>query len=380
MEGTVKASSEPRRLGQLDSLRGIAAFCVVLHHLVWLWKDEVLFDSTDRTREIAGIIFQPISAGHEAVILFFILSGLVLSIPAIERRPQTYRVFILRRITRIYFPYLAALLLAVIGSSFLFGNVTRSVWFHQFWTAPVPRSLLLQHLVFLGSFNMGVFDPPIWSLVHEMRISLLFPVICGMAIAITPLRLLAASMVVSFAFCLYGSHFHQVYSYLLSSHYVAFFVVGICIYYYSGWVRQRFAGLSHKFKYPLLFLSLFFYLYASQVLQADKSLGRHIDTELLGDWLTCIGAAMIIMFALNSGTIRNILLKKSMLWLGEMSFSLYLTHFIVILALVHLLYGRMNFILLLFLCLLTSVVTARGFFIVIERPSMNLGRKISRKL
>jgi peptidoglycan/LPS O-acetylase OafA/YrhL len=89
---------------------------------------------------------------------------------------------------------------------------------------------------------------------------------------------------------------------------------------------------------------------------------------------------MIIMFALNSGTIRNILLKKSMLWLGEMSFSLYLTHFIVILALVHLLYGRMNFILLLFLCLLTSVVTARGFFIVIERPSMNLGRKISRKL
>ncbi len=124
MSETMTATRHSRRLHELDSLRGVAAFCVVLHHVLWLWKDEVLAKSPAPARGLIEILLQPISAGHEAVILFFILSGLVLSIPVLENGAQSYPVFLTRRVFRIYFPYLAALALAVACNLWLFGNVT----------------------------------------------------------------------------------------------------------------------------------------------------------------------------------------------------------------------------------------------------------------
>ncbi len=34
-------------------------------------------------------------------------------------------------------------------------------------------------MLFLRLYNTDQFDPPIWSLVYEMRISLIFPLLCG---------------------------------------------------------------------------------------------------------------------------------------------------------------------------------------------------------
>ena len=54
-----------------------------------------------------SIVNLKVAFGPEAVILFFVLSGFVLSLPAVNGRPQTYPTFITRRIFRIYVPYLA---------------------------------------------------------------------------------------------------------------------------------------------------------------------------------------------------------------------------------------------------------------------------------
>lgn len=71
------------RIGQLDSIRGIAAFCVLFSHLYSVLKGVLpttisfLFTLTP---------FKLFIAGHSAVILFFVLSGFVLSIPILEKR------------------------------------------------------------------------------------------------------------------------------------------------------------------------------------------------------------------------------------------------------------------------------------------------------
>jgi peptidoglycan/LPS O-acetylase OafA/YrhL len=61
-----------------------------------------------------------------------------------------------------------------------------------------------------------------------------------------------------------------------------------------------------------------------------------------------------------------------------MSYSLYLVHFIVLLVLVHVFYGKVNITVLLSLFLVSSLAAARIFFIAVERPCMNLGRKLSK--
>jgi peptidoglycan/LPS O-acetylase OafA/YrhL len=372
------APTESRRLYQLDSLRGIAALCVVLNHLALLWMDEALGRMSASFRGFVAMLLQPISAGHEAVILFFILSGLVLSIPAQQGDAQPYPAFLVRRIFRIYFPYLIAIMLAVLGNWFFFGSVTDSAWFHQFWMTPVHRADVLRHIVMLGSFNAAQFDPSIWSLVHEMRISLIFPVLCWMALAIQPTRLLLLSFIVSLAYIFYGTRFPAYSSYLSSLHYIAFFVAGICIYHHRERIRERFTQLSGDLKSLILCFALLIYAYPGELFAAAHGLGRRIDLQAAGDWFTAVGASLFIVFAMNSDRVGRLLLNGPTRWLGKVSYSLYLTHFIVLLVLVHAFYGKVNILLLLFICLVTSLAVAQAFYVAVERPSMNLGRRLSK--
>ena len=115
--------------------------------------------------------------------LFFVLSGyvLALSLPntSLTNTLKAYPRFIIRRVCRIYLPYLAALAFAV-GSNFIFstgGIADLPTWFNATWRVPISPSLVLEHIVFLGSYDHAAFNTTFWSLVHEMRISLVFPVI-----------------------------------------------------------------------------------------------------------------------------------------------------------------------------------------------------------
>ena len=111
--------------------------------------------------------------------LFFVLSGFVLSLPAVNGRPQTYLTFMTRRIFRIYVPYLAALAVSVACAFWLHGGAVGSGSLSNSWSERVDWHLVGQHILFLGVYNTNQFDPPIWSLVYEMRISLFFPLLCG---------------------------------------------------------------------------------------------------------------------------------------------------------------------------------------------------------
>jgi peptidoglycan/LPS O-acetylase OafA/YrhL len=101
---------------------------------------------------------------------------------------------------------------------------------------------------------------------------------------------------------------------------------------------------------------------------------------LFGDWFVAAGAAAIIVAAIHSNTLRRMLLQRWIVWLGEMSYSLYLTHFIVLLLMVHMLYGRVPLTLLLALYLPASFVLSRMFYVAVERPSMNLGRRLCHRM
>ncbi len=369
-----------KRLEELDSLRGLAALSVVLSHLFGFWRDEVISRSSSGARELFAYLVYPISAGREAVILFFILSGFVLSIPAIKLQAQRYPVFITRRIFRIYFPYLVAIMAAILAAMIFHGNHTQSLLINRPWTEPVTWRAVLDHVLFIGQYDGGQFDPPIWSLVHEMRISLLFPFLCAIVLMLKPGPSLAMAACLSAAAILLNNTFAgqaDWHSATNTMHYAALFVVGIFLARQKDFFRSRYGRMSRNGKLAIGLLSAIFYVYAAVLWQGLVRRLTSYDLFNSGDWLTAMGAAGLIVFSLNSARLRRVLLWPPIHALGKMSYSVYLLHLIVILLLVHLFYRKIPLLLLLTLCLVVTIAVSWAFYRFVELPCISLGRRLS---
>jgi peptidoglycan/LPS O-acetylase OafA/YrhL len=180
-------NNEPEgRLRELDSLRGLAASTVVLHHFGLMWPAWQAHFGPWRLGRFQIAPFYPLYAGHEAVMLFFVLSGLVLSLPYLRGRGQPYPIYLARRVLRIYAPYLPALALSVCGAAIWHGSHDQGNFPVDFWSRPVDSGLVLQHIAFIGVYDSRQFDFVIWSLIYEMRISILFPVLTLLSFAFAP--------------------------------------------------------------------------------------------------------------------------------------------------------------------------------------------------
>ena len=225
---TIDAPARPVRYLEIDSLRGLAALAVVLYHFHMMWKTDAPSVSPSPFLRSLSSLAAPV--GLEAVILFFVLSGFVLSLPAVSGKPQRYLTFVVRRVFRIYVPYLAALAVSVAGAFWLHGPVTHSGWFNKSWSEPVNWHLVGQHLLFLGVYDRSQFENPIWSLIHEMRISLVFPFLCAAVLRLRNRWGLVSALGLTVAAILLERKPFLVDSFQAdSAHYAAFFILGILV-------------------------------------------------------------------------------------------------------------------------------------------------------
>lgn len=180
----VPDSAASSRYHELDSLRGVAAFTVLVFHFAMIFPI-IAADTTARSNMLWLNIFKysPVRilfAGSEAVLLFFVLSGFVLSLQFKPGRSVRYPTFIIRRICRIYLPYVAAVALA-----FTLHSVIRHVTVvglssevSSVWTTPITWRTIISHIIFIvGNVNWNASEGVIWSLIFEMRISVIFPLV-----------------------------------------------------------------------------------------------------------------------------------------------------------------------------------------------------------
>jgi len=134
------------RIFALDAVRGIAAFTVIWYHF------RLAFESRE-----PRWYFTPFFAGHQAVILFFVLSGYVLSIPYWRGGQKPYVQYLIRRLFRIYVPYVGAVLFAVTAAWHLSGaQLPLTPWFYKTWHTELTGRLLVQHL-FMGGWGQAKY-------------------------------------------------------------------------------------------------------------------------------------------------------------------------------------------------------------------------------
>lgn len=363
------------RFIELDSIRGVAAMTVMIGHLCAIWVSEM---RPEPKIWRWFLLFFNISAGN-AVILFFVLSGFVLSLPAVAGRPQPYLTFVVRRVFRIYVPYLGALALTVAGAFWLHSRIVLSDGTVMLWSAPLDWHLVRQHLLFLGNYNADELDLPVWSLVHEMRISVFFPGMCAILLRFQNRWLLVIAPLISCALIITNRLSLPVDWWRAGTtvQFAALFILGIYLAREQNNLTKWLNARSRSMTISVGIACLLLYALPTALIDYFTLTNPRLRYIYLGQWLTALGASGLMIFGIQSQFCKRILNWAPLLRLGEMSYSLYLLHYVVLLYCLHLLFGKIPLFALLLLVAAISLVISRFWYRAVEVPSNKLGRRLS---
>ena len=383
-----------QRIDQLDSLRGLAAFGVLLHHIILIFP--IYFDTPASVAQpwwLDLIKYSPLSiivAGHEAVIFFFVLSGFVLSLPFLKTEQAVpYWLFLTKRILRIYPPYIIAVASAFILREWCYsGNISYlSTWFNKPWHYNVSPEVIWNHLLLIGSFDNCSFDITLWSLVHEMRISIIFPLL----VYLVKFREKTAW---GMALC-FSAFFHFMmrqrslgfiafaHDYFASLHYIGMFVIGVSLAKHRHDIVCRIGCLKRRTKISILIIAVLAYT-NSGWLPHYAAFGIHpLETlftkPVSQDWLTMTGVALIISLSLGTLSATNFLSFGIVRYLGRISYSLYLFHGILLIAGFHLLHLYIPTLSILVIVFVATLLVSTMSYYWLEAPSIRVGKYLTQR-
>jgi len=359
--------SGSRRIVALDSLRGLAALIVVFHHL-----DNLLDENG--SNKLLGPIFHksPLRIfvdGRTAVMLFFILSGFALSISI--GKNFSYWTYLLRRLCRLMIPCIAGILLAATACYFVAPKPIPALggWFnHLVWNEPLTWGLVARHILMTGTEADTSLVNVLWSLVVELRISLIFPLLYFVTRKNTKISAVAAvAMYFLFRYFVmqsdnYVPFFNRNLVEALENigYYIPFFIAGIVARENIDAIR-RFVGKMH---WSLAILAL---------LVAIRLEESGVDFQI------GIGAFLIIVLCVASPLVSRGLSVRPIEWLGKVSYSLYLVHLTLLATVFHLFYGKVNSYLLSAIVAVGALLLAEVFYTFVEAPSIQLGRRLAWK-
>jgi peptidoglycan/LPS O-acetylase OafA/YrhL len=332
--GTDRESA--RRLRELDGLRGLAALSVFFCHA-----------------SVLGFPAGPWADGGAAVALFFVLSGYVLA-RSLLSHPQSYAEFVSRRILRLYPAYWSAIVLALLLIP-TFNRSGLSGLFADVWTKPVTVQQLVKHLFLITpSIDVHRFDYPIWSLVVEMRVSLIFPLLVAAFLWLPhPLRFAALALSPVLAF---------VPMFLLGIPNVPMFLLGIALAVYFAPAKRAARIIA-----PTLIAGAALY-------GAPHYLSLGFPA---GGYMSALGAALLIAGATSSPAAKRGLSLAPMRFLGEVSYSFYLVHLPVLVFVTSwLLPATHSGPVCILLALVATLLVATAFRYGIEIPAMRRGQRV----
>ncbi|SHF07798.1 Peptidoglycan/LPS O-acetylase OafA/YrhL, contains acyltransferase and SGNH-hydrolase domains [Seinonella peptonophila] len=370
------------RLYELDSLRGIAALIVVIGHMFILFTNFTVETYGQKAYWIENLFkYSPLHivwSGHESVILFFLISGFVLSLPFITNKPFSYPSYLMKRFCRIYIPYIFAVGFALICKTIFFANSIPqlSSWFNTMWKTETSINQLINHLIMIGSYENYVYNPVFWTLVHEMRISLLFPAIMLLILRVKWQWNLVIGLILYYFGTIWHADSAQILGfpndYFKTLHYIFIFMVGAMLAKHQIVISKWFRRLKKEWKWLLFSVGFTLYIFKWSFYQFQFA-----KEYLYNDLFITIGGVIFIMIAISSKRASRLLLQKPFLFLGKISYSLYLYHLIIFGVILHTFTSFITLWIAIPLCLFSSIWMAHITYLYIEVPAIKTGRKLA---
>ncbi len=348
------------RIRSLDSLRGIAALIVVLHHM------RLMYPETP-----AWIKYTPLrvlTSGQSAVILFFIMSGFVLYLTLYSKDAGAYWSFAIKRFLRIYPPFCVAILLSAALWYMVDPAPMSGVgdWANDLnWQLRPTLAVVLGHLAMTDAEALYSLDNVMWSLVIELRLSLVFPLI-ALAVRQDWRVACVVGAVVSAACAYIEARYAPAWLFdpFNTGQYLYLFVIGAVVAENSRSIAAALQGLSGGGRLALWCSAIILF---------------SVNPFHVGGIPTAIGSTLLIVLCFADSGVSDALSTRIPLWLGKISYSLYLVHVPILIAAAHLLIGTTPMIYILILAFVTAICASEILYRAVERPSIKLGRIIAER-
>ncbi|QTX05741.1 acyltransferase family protein [Agromyces archimandritae] len=359
---------ESSRLASLDGLRGLAAVVVLVHHTLLLVPGLAApyFGQPTPPGLASILVHTPLHlawAGTEAVFLFFVLSGLVLARSA-GSAGFSWAGYFPSRIVRLYLPVAAGVLFALAVILLLpRTGPTESAWLASRPDGYTPGGIV-KDLILIGGSSDTV--SPLWSLQWEVLFSLLLPVYLYAS------RRMPVAL--QFAICIAASVAGNIVG-NTSLKYLPMFGLGVALAAVWDRIPALVARIPHRIAplvWTLFTLACLVVAGSWWYLVPVLGLGRASAVTLGPVLLAIVG---LVIAAVHAPGIRTLLSSRLFRRLGAISFSLYLVHEPLVIAVGHML-PHPEFALL--LTVPVSLAVAWAFQRLIELPAHRLARRVRR--
>ncbi len=380
------------RFASLDGLRGVAALVVVFHHLFLVLPQVAALGSGPTVGSAPVLGYTPTvspppvigtliwlyestpikiaTAGSEAVLVFFVLSGMVVALPVMRKPGYDWISYFPRRVVRLYLPVLASIVFAAI-----------CILIHPQVLGPRMSAWLALDSVskptlglFLGSTDVflsdNVVNNPLWTLRWEIIFSLALPLFVAGAVLLRRrwVFVLAGAFVLVWIGSATGNGMLQ---------FLPVFFVGTLLaanserlsewasktrgVRYSGlaWLAVLLGGLSLLIIGWLVWPLVPGLTGVRQFVGAFEFLGALLIVAVCFLWQGAVGV-------LSIAPIR---------WLGRVSFSLYLVHVPIIYAVANF-FGPGHWAEIVAVSLPLALIMSEIFTRLVERPAHVLSRRI----
>ncbi len=362
--GPAWAGASMERRPELDALRGIAALMVLIQHAQQL-VPPVPTPAFPGAGFLRWLLFEHtplriLDVGRPAVLFFFVLSGYVLTRALLVSGSPGLFAFAVQRSIRLMLPAGASVLLSVGLYLVLFDPDAlpelrdRTLAWHE----PPTVVQVISSTLLLADLALNI---PLWSLVQEWRLTVLLPLVLLLRGRLLHLLVLACALML--AGQVLGARENQI---------------------------QLADGLRGSAASTLYFALAFGTGAALALAGPLRALGRGERALLLAlaallfsmksDLATYAGSVILIVVAQEPGAFQRLLRRPVMVWLGRISFSLYLVHVPILVAAVYALHGTAPPLAAAVIGAALALPAAALMRVAVEEPSRRLARRAERRL
>lgn len=373
----------------LDGIRGLAALYVLIGHARWLlWEGySVRFLATQEEytifEKLLVYFFSLFRYGHEAVLLFFVLSGFVIhlryskSLKANRSAGFDLSNYLKRRILRIFPPLALALVITFILDQVglclqlpIYEHTTKYATINQNISTDHNLSTVLGNLLFVMDIYTPVFgtNGSLWSLAYEWWFYLLYP---AFFLLIRKSQLLATGAVIVLYFVINWLPLEMKLATKVFSLFPVWWFGVLLAEIYTGRSRIKF---KHLMPLALLILIVPFHTLSTPLRAFNQIL-----------WGLAFSGIFAMLFHLQSKGFKLSFLNN-LKPLGTISYSLYVTHLpvIVLLSALILSISGNNFLpssqWFIVLGILIAFIIAYPAYLLAEKPFLKKKDRISHPI
>ena len=366
------------RVPALDGLRGAAALVVVFHHLSLLFGSVNATYFAPRSAEahppawsldwwVTSTPAQLLVAGPQAVLVFFVLSGLVVALPVLTRPTFSWISYYPQRLTRLYVPAAASVVLALairaVADALAAPGAAPAMAVGTSWQDVIGGLDLA-----FGNLSINV---PLWSLRWEVVFSVALPLFVVLAVAGRSKWLILT--VLASAAAIIGNLNPSLTSFV----FLPVFFIGTVIAVKFSSIRDWAANpnRTHRIKwigFVTIVISILLTTSHATVVGLFPGKFRLQEAAASVEFVGCIGLVLVAAFWRPAA---RVLSQTFFQWLGRISFSLYLVHAPIIVA-AYTIIGPGRPWTTVGAALVVSLVVAESFCRLVEIPSHKLSRRM----